>query len=145
MLYCETCGGRDVCCDATHYPNNKPEDQWSTCGDDWYCGDCGETRVTEDREDAAHARLSERKRRAAGCICGASAIPDPRAVHPSWILDRHADHCPAAAPPIAGADPSCGLCKGRGRVALHVGPGIPGAGAFARFDVCPCVRKAVAS
>lgn len=99
MIYCTECGSRYISGDATYYPNEPEGSQFSECGDDWYCDDCGETDVTEDRHAAAVARLEHRRWRA--------------------------------------KIESCGRCHGEKRIPLHVGPGVPGAGAFARFEPCP--------
>lgn len=101
MWYCMDCGGRDISGDAIYYPNAReqgdPGNEFAECGDDYYCGDCGECSITDDRREAAKARL-ERYR--------------------ETLL--------------------CPKCKGVGRVPLVVGPGVPGAGSFARFEPCDC-------
>jgi hypothetical protein len=61
MTYCSNCGGRRITSDAVMDVNTG--EFWEQ-GDDLYCHECGECDPTEDRHEAAKARLEMRRWRA---------------------------------------------------------------------------------
>lgn len=88
MLYCMECGGRNI--HVAVWINANTGEHIGEARDDDYCDDCGdETRTTEDRREAAAARLARRE--AAPCKCGSPDRGDTREEHgpdACYLLDE---------------------------------------------------------
>lgn len=99
MIYCATCGGREV--HGEEWRNVNTGEYVCSSDGDFYCGGLcdAECSVTEDRREAAQARLATRLRSEAGCTCEADlTVPDAlgRATGATCALAAHAEHCEAA-------------------------------------------------
>lgn len=102
MIYCATCGSREVSTEEWRNVNSGA----FVCSSesDPYCQQCeSECGTVEERRQGATARLAERKRKALGCTCGADLRaffpegPDPFGARFNYGLAVHGRHCPAAA------------------------------------------------